>query len=146
MPIPGGILMLKRVISVFLASAIAIATMGADGCSTDNEGGGKGKTKPQGLFSGSTGQQGNQGGTPGGSDNSDGGSNAPSGSGGSPTTTAGGDNCDPSYSGACLSPNSSDYDCEGGTGDGPDYVGEVQVTGSDPFDLDADGDGVGCDA
>jgi hypothetical protein len=30
--------------------------------------------------------------------------------------------CDPNYSG-CLNPNSSDYDCAGGSGDGPDYTG-----------------------
>ncbi len=55
--------------------------------------------------------------------------------------------CDPNYSGACLDPNSSDYDCSGGSGDGPDYVdGPVEVVGSDPFDLDRDGDGVGCES
>jgi hypothetical protein len=52
--------------------------------------------------------------------------------------------CDPSYEGACLDPNSSDYDCEGGSGDGPDYTGTVTVVGDDHFDLDRDGDGVGC--
>jgi hypothetical protein len=53
--------------------------------------------------------------------------------------------CHPSYEGACLDPNSPDYDCEGGTGDGPDYTGIVRVVGPDVFDLDRDGDGVGCD-
>jgi len=53
--------------------------------------------------------------------------------------------CDPSYSGACLDPYSSDYDCEGGSGNGPDYTGEVSVTGEDHYGLDADGDGVGCE-
>jgi hypothetical protein len=52
--------------------------------------------------------------------------------------------CDPSYEGACLDPNSTDYDCEGGSGDGPDYTGTVTVVGDDHFDLDRDGDGVGC--
>jgi len=52
--------------------------------------------------------------------------------------------CDPSYGGACLDPNSSDYDCEGGSGNGPDYTGTVTVVGDDHFDLDRDGDGVGC--
>ena len=53
--------------------------------------------------------------------------------------------CAPGYSG-CLDPSASDYDCAGGTGDGPKYVqGPVQVTGSDPYDLDADGNGVGCE-
>jgi hypothetical protein len=54
--------------------------------------------------------------------------------------------CDPNYEGACLDPNASDYDCEGGSGDGPDYVGEVVVVGEDHFGLDADGDGIGCEA
>jgi hypothetical protein len=52
--------------------------------------------------------------------------------------------CDPSYEGACLDPSSSDYDCEGGSGDGPDYTGTVTVVGDDHFGLDRDGDGVGC--
>lgn len=54
--------------------------------------------------------------------------------------------CDPNYSGACLDPNASDYDCEGGSGNGPDYTGEVTVVGEDHYELDADGDGIGCEA
>jgi hypothetical protein len=39
-----------------------------------------------------------------------------------------------------------DYDCEGGTGDGPAYVrGPVDVRYGDPYRLDADGDGIGCE-
>jgi hypothetical protein len=53
--------------------------------------------------------------------------------------------CDPNYEGACLDPNAPDYDCSGGSGDGPKYTGPVDVVGSDPFGLDADGDGVGCE-
>jgi hypothetical protein len=53
--------------------------------------------------------------------------------------------CDPNYEGACLDPNAYDYDCEGGSGDGPEYTGPVEVVGDDPYDLDRDGDGVGCD-
>jgi hypothetical protein len=53
--------------------------------------------------------------------------------------------CHPSYEGACLDPNSYDYDCEGGEGNGPDYTGEVRVVGDDPFDLDRDGDGTACE-
>ena len=56
-----------------------------------------------------------------------------------------GSDCDPNYAGACLDPNSSDYDCEGGTGDGPDYTGTVEIVGEDPYDLDRDGDGIACD-
>jgi len=52
-------------------------------------------------------------------------------------------NCTPGYD-PCLPP-ASDYDCLGGSGDGPEYTGAVRVTGSDPYDLDADGDGWGCE-
>ena len=54
--------------------------------------------------------------------------------------------CHPDYDGACLDPSSYDYDCDGGSGDGPDYTGEVRVVGDDPYDLDRDGDGIACDA
>jgi hypothetical protein len=54
--------------------------------------------------------------------------------------------CDPNYKGACLDPNSSDYDCAGGSGDGPDYTGFVEVVGDDPYDLDRDGDGIACES
>lgn len=41
---------------------------------------------------------------------------------------------------------SGDYDCAGGSGDGPNYIdGPVQITGGDRYGLDADGDGVGCE-
>lgn len=53
--------------------------------------------------------------------------------------------CHPSYEGACLDPNASDYDCAGGTGNGPLYTGRVRVVGPDVFDLDRDGDGIGCE-
>ena len=53
--------------------------------------------------------------------------------------------CDPNYSGACV-PIASDVDCAGGSGNGPAYVqGPVRVIGDDIYDLDRDGDGVGCD-
>lgn len=53
--------------------------------------------------------------------------------------------CDPNYTGACV-PIASDVDCGGGSGNGPAYVyGKVEVVGSDIYDLDADGDGFGCD-
>jgi beta-lactam-binding protein with PASTA domain len=52
-------------------------------------------------------------------------------------------NCTPGYS-PCL-PRASDYDCRGNGGNGPKYVdGPVRVTGPDLYDLDRDGNGVGC--
>jgi hypothetical protein len=48
----------------------------------------------------------------------------------------------------CLVPNTSpDVDCVGGGGDGPEFVtGPVRLVGpDDPYDLDGDGDGVGCE-
>jgi hypothetical protein len=54
-------------------------------------------------------------------------------------------NCTPGYS-PCLPP-ASDYDCAGGSGDGPKYAhGPIRVAGSDPYKLDNDGDGVGCES
>jgi hypothetical protein len=51
-------------------------------------------------------------------------------------------NCTPGYS-PCLAP-ASDYDCRGGTGNGPKYTGPVRVTGADPYKLDRDGNGKAC--
>jgi uncharacterized C2H2 Zn-finger protein len=53
--------------------------------------------------------------------------------------------CHPSYEGACLNPGASDYDCAGGSGDGPEYTGPVRVVGPDDFELDRDGDGFACE-
>jgi hypothetical protein len=58
----------------------------------------------------------------------------------------GGGGCDPNYAGACLRPDVSDYDCEGGSGDGPYYTGYVEVVGDDHYDLDRDGDGIACES
>lgn len=53
-------------------------------------------------------------------------------------------NCNPNYT-PCV-PDASDVDCAGGSGNGPAYVtGPVQVIGVDVYDLDSDGDGVGCE-
>ncbi len=52
--------------------------------------------------------------------------------------------CNPNYSG-CLKINAGDYDCAGGSGNGPNYTGKVQVLRYDEFDLDRDGDGWGCE-
>jgi hypothetical protein len=52
--------------------------------------------------------------------------------------------CTPGYS-PCIPPG-PDVDCAGGSGNGPRYVrGPIRVTGSDPYGLDRDGDGVGCE-
>jgi hypothetical protein len=67
--------------------------------------------------------------------------------GGSGGSDGGGGNCTPGYS-PCLPEGPSDYDCSGGSGNGPAYTepGVVYtVTGSDPYGLDADGDGSGCE-
>ena len=52
-------------------------------------------------------------------------------------------NCNPNYSGACLD-KPGDYDCAGGSGNGPNYTGRVTVIGADVYGLDRDGDGVAC--
>jgi endonuclease YncB( thermonuclease family) len=62
-----------------------------------------------------------------------------------PAPPAPASNCHPSYEGACLDPSASDYDCEGGSGNGPFYTGYVTVVGPDDYGLDADGDGQGCE-
>jgi hypothetical protein len=52
--------------------------------------------------------------------------------------------CDPNY-GGCV-PIASDVDCAGGSGNGPAYQsGPVAVVGYDKYDLDRDGNGIGCD-
>lgn len=52
--------------------------------------------------------------------------------------------CDRNYS-PCV-PIDRDVDCAGGSGNGPSYVrGPVRVTGRDVYDLDRDGDRIGCD-
>ena len=53
--------------------------------------------------------------------------------------------CHPSYEGACLDPSCSDYDCAGGSGNGPCYTGTVRVVGPDVYGLDRDKDGWGCE-
>ncbi len=63
-----------------------------------------------------------------------------------PPTTTPARNCDPSYPDVCLDPNAVDYDCAGGSGNGPRYVdGPIRVRPPDPFDLDREGDGWGCE-
>lgn len=61
-----------------------------------------------------------------------------------PTTTQSDSRCNSNYSG-CLKKNAGDYDCSGGSGNGPNYTGRVQVLGYDEYGLDKDGDGWGCE-
>jgi hypothetical protein len=54
--------------------------------------------------------------------------------------------CHPNYRGRCLKRNASDYDCAGGSGNGPYWVsGPFRRVGSDPYRLDSDGDGIACE-
>jgi hypothetical protein len=54
--------------------------------------------------------------------------------------------CDPNYKGRCLKPNVKDYDCAGGSGNGPYYVsGPFRSVGNDHYRLDADHDGIACE-
>jgi len=46
--------------------------------------------------------------------------------------------CDPNYSGACIPINTSDLDCK-------DVPKNIKVVGSDPHNLDKDGDGIACE-
>src|SRR6266508_729113 len=57
-------------------------------------------------------------------------------------------NCTSGYSPCLVYHGGADYDCYGGSGDGPYYTepGVVYtVSGSDPYGLDADNDGSGCE-
>ena len=55
------------------------------------------------------------------------------------------DDCDVNYTDACVAV-ADDVDCDPGSGNGPEWVsGPVRVVGVDIYDLDRDGDGVGCD-
>lgn len=62
----------------------------------------------------------------------------------SPSAAQAESGCHPSYSG-CLKRNAGDYDCRGGSGNGPNYTGRVRVIGPDVFGLDRDRDGWGCE-
>jgi hypothetical protein len=67
-----------------------------------------------------------------------------------PAAQAGPSNCHPSYPSVCIPIGSADYDCAGGSGNGPNYVrGPIpvrhDVPDPDPHDLDRNHDGVGCE-
>lgn len=63
-----------------------------------------------------------------------------------PPAAGSGEDCHPSYSGVCL-PFTSDVDCAGGSGNGPEYTSakNIRVVGPDEYDLDRDGNGLGCE-
>ena len=54
--------------------------------------------------------------------------------------------CHQSYWGWCVPIGVSDVDCIGGGGDGPYYVGRVELHGPDEYGLDRDGNGIGCES
>lgn len=63
-----------------------------------------------------------------------------------PTVAPAPSTCDSSYPDVCLKDGIGDYDCKPGKGNGPNYVYQrVTVLQPDPFGLDADGDGIGCE-
>jgi PASTA domain len=63
-----------------------------------------------------------------------------------PPPTAPPKNCDPAYPDKCLQDGIGDWDCANGSGNGPNYVdGPLTVLAPDPFDLDRNHDGVGCE-
>ena len=69
------------------------------------------------------------------------------GSGGSGGGGAAG-NCTPGYSPCLVDHGGADYDCAGGSGNGPYYTAPgvtYAVSPPDPYDLDSDGDGQGCE-
>jgi hypothetical protein len=56
------------------------------------------------------------------------------------------DGCNRNYT-PCVPDDPVDVDCAGGSGNGPSYVtGPVRVIGDDVYGLDADGNGIGCEA
>jgi hypothetical protein len=64
-----------------------------------------------------------------------------------PTTTAATAGCHSAYV-ECV-PIDSDVDCAGGSGNGPSYVRgpiHVKTIGVDPYDLDRDNNGIGCES
>jgi hypothetical protein len=57
-------------------------------------------------------------------------------------------NCTPGYSPCLVYHGGADYDCYGGGGNGPYYTQPgvtYHVTGSDPYDLDSNHNGLGCE-
>ena len=60
--------------------------------------------------------------------------------------TAASEGCNRNYT-PCVPDDPVDVDCAGGAGNGPSYVtGPVRVIGKDVYGLDADHNGIGCEA
>ena len=62
--------------------------------------------------------------------------------------SGGGGNCTPGCSPCLVYHGGADYDCAGGSGNGPYYTAPgvtYHVTGSDPYGLDANHNGLGCE-
>ena len=61
----------------------------------------------------------------------------------------GGGSCTPGYSPCLIYHGGADYDCYSGGGNGPllheAWCHTYHVTGSDPYGLDGDNDGLGCE-
>ncbi|MDP9341414.1 MAG: excalibur domain-containing protein [Actinomycetota bacterium] len=56
--------------------------------------------------------------------------------------------CTKGYSPCLRNLHGADYDCYGGSGNGPYYTKSgvaYRVTGSDPYDLDSNNNGQGCE-
>ncbi len=76
-----------------------------------------------------------------------GGSGGSSGDSGGSSGGGGTSSCTPGYSPCLVYHGGEDYDCSGGSGNGPYYTAPgvtYTVSGSDPYGLDGDGDGYGC--
>jgi len=55
--------------------------------------------------------------------------------------------CHPAYVGYCVTMGIGDWDCAGGSGNGPNYLPVmVRVVGHDEYDLDHNSDGYGCES
>ena len=70
------------------------------------------------------------------------------GGGGGGSGGGGSSNCTPGYSPCLIYHGGADYDCAGGSGNGPYYTEPgvtYQVTGSDPYGLDGNNNGLGCE-
>jgi hypothetical protein len=119
--------MIRRLVVISVAGLLAVSTMGAESCGDLGEGDGKKENASKDKSKESTKPEPKPK------------KEKPKPEKPQPAAQAPSEpQCDPNYEGACLKPNSEDYDCEGGEGDGPDFTGPVTVVGDDHYDLDVD--------